>query len=121
MPRYETYHDVQKERRHGVKPYDPNHVEPDHEYDDANENDDADDYDNNDNDRDENIFNPSGSRVNCTDMGEYYASGLPNEYSPLPEHSYGRNDDEWKQRLADGGFTYSTEPPSEEYLERDRE
>jgi hypothetical protein len=54
-------------------------------------------------------------------MGESYVSGLPNTYSPPPANSNGRNDDQWKKRLAKQGFTYSTKPPTEEYLERDRE
>ncbi|XP_014555023.1 hypothetical protein COCVIDRAFT_28064 [Bipolaris victoriae FI3] len=114
---------MQKKRRHGVKPYGFDDAEPNHDHDDAYgwDNDAADGYNKDDEDRNVNIFNPSGSRVNCTDMGEYYASGLPNTYSPPPEDSYGRDEDEWKQRLVDGGFTYSTEPPEEEYLDRDRE
>jgi hypothetical protein len=123
MPRHETYHDVQKKHRRGAKPYDFDDAEPNHDHDDTydQDNDASDAHDNEEQNRNVNIFNPSGSRVNCTDMGEYYASGLPNNYSPPPKGSHGRNDDHWKQRLADGGFTYSTEPPEEEYLDRDRE
>jgi len=38
-----------------------------------------------------NIFNPGGSRSNCTDMGESYASGLSNEYSPPASDSGARD------------------------------
>ncbi|KAI4659254.1 uncharacterized protein J4E78_005680 [Alternaria triticimaculans] len=68
-----------------------------------------------------NIFNPSGSSVNCTDMGESYASGLPNEYSPPASDSGGRDLDEWKERLEGNGFKVSDNPPDEEYLSGPRE
>ncbi|KAI4710299.1 hypothetical protein J4E89_004752 [Alternaria sp. Ai002NY15] len=68
-----------------------------------------------------NIFNPSGSSVNCTDMGESYASGLPNEYSPPASDSGGRDLDEWRERLEENSFKISGDPPDEEYLSGARE
>ncbi|KAI4932304.1 uncharacterized protein J4E92_004205 [Alternaria infectoria] len=68
-----------------------------------------------------NIFNPSDSSVNCTDMGESYASGLPNEYSPPASDSGGRDLDKWKERLEENGFKTSNNPPDEEYLSGARE
>jgi hypothetical protein len=68
-----------------------------------------------------NPFNPTGALNNCTDMGEYYASGLPNEYSPPPADRDGRDLDEWKKRLAQRSLEFSTSPPDEEYMENERE
>ena len=166
MPRDPTYHDVEKLRRHALKPYDRDasdnqvvlsdddisEVEPASDVegsngdDNASSTDDSSDADsssdedkdatNNECDEGEeansdrnsdkeedasdvqdaiddeveyeededmekptNIFNPCGSRVNCTDMSEFYASGLPSEYSPPPSDSGGRDLDEWKERL----------------------
>ncbi|KAI4613986.1 hypothetical protein J4E80_006675 [Alternaria sp. BMP 0032] len=196
MPRDPTYHDVEKMRRHALKPYDRDasdnqeaigdddnsdveaasddegsgsdddagsaevssddeeassvesssdddedatNNEYDNEGEEANSDQDSDseeeasdvedaiDDDEVDYDEDEdmekptNIFNPSGSRNNCTDMGESYASGLPNEYSPPPIDSGGRDLDEWKERLEGNGFEISDDPPDEEYLSGARE
>jgi len=198
MPRDPTYHDVEKTRRHALKPYDrdasDNQVafsdddnsdveaagddeasggdddagsaeissddeeassaesssdddeeatnnEYDNEGEEANSDQDSDreedasdvedalddddeevDYDEEeDTEKPTNIFNPSGSSVNCTDMGESYASGLPNEYSPPPIDSGGRDLDEWKERLEENGFKVSDNPPDEEYLSGPRE
>ena len=190
MPRDPTYHDVEKMRRHALKPYDrdasDNQVvigdddindveaasddegssgddsagsgddssdaesssddeedatnnEDGNEGEEANSDQDSDseedasdvedaiddeevDYDEDeDMEKPTNIFNPSGSGVNCTDMGESYASGLPNEYSPPPSDSGGRDLDEWKERLEENGFKTSDDPPDEEYLHGARE
>ena len=192
MPRDPTYHDVEKTRRHALKPYDrdasDNQVvtgdadisdveaagdddgsggdditssaddssdaessSDDHEYainsehadegeeansdrnsdseEDVSDLEDAIDDDDNKIDYDEdedmekptNIFNPSGSRNNCTDLGESYASGLPNEYSPPASDSGGRDLDEWKERLEENGFKTPDDPPGEEYLSGARE
>ncbi|KAI4644513.1 hypothetical protein J4E93_006418 [Alternaria ventricosa] len=68
-----------------------------------------------------NIFNPSGSRVNYTDMGQSYASGLSNEYSPPASDSGRRDLDEWTERLEENGFETSDDLPDEEYLSGARE
>ena len=190
MPRDPTYHDVERLRRHALKPYDRDasdnqvvlsdddisEVEPASDVEGSNDDDDAgsaddssdtesssdededatnNEYDNEgeeansdqnsdseeeasdvedaiddeeiDYDEDEdmekptNIFNPGGSRSNCTDMGESYASGLPNKYSPPASDSGGRDLDEWKERLEGNGFEISDDPPDEEYLSGARE
>jgi len=90
--------------------------------DDEDDDDEEVDYDEEeDTEKPTNIFNPSGSSVNCTDMGESYASGLRNEYNPPPIDSGGRDLDEWKERLEENGFKVSDHPPDEEYLSGPRE
>ena len=191
MPRDPTYHDVEKMRRHALKPYDRHasdnqeaigdddnsdvevaideegsggdddagsaedsseaesssddddedatNNEYNNEGEEANSEQDSDseeeasdvedaiddeevDYDEDeDMEKPTNIFNPSGSRNNCTDMGESYASGLPNEYSPPASDTGGRDLDEWKERLEENGFKTSGDPPDEEYLSGARE